>query len=226
MLEENEDVEILEINELSPITKVASSAADKKSKDKQERKKVFRSEWLTEFNFLKEYKSDKSQATCMACNSQFGVHYGGKNDVVKHSKSKQHNKNISTFSVGRQLIAITMKPIREKEELAAVEASLVYHGVRHRISCIAQQCTNNVLKIWFSSSSITKSLSCYKTKASAIATGVLVPYITHVVLEEMKNALYYSLSYDAGNKDNLKTYPFCIEYFSDVGVKNGKSNLY
>ena len=35
------------------------------------KKGVFRREWLAELNFLKEYKSDKSKATC---NSQFSVH--------------------------------------------------------------------------------------------------------------------------------------------------------
>jgi hypothetical protein len=39
---------------------------------------------------LREYKSDKSQATRMTCNSEFNVHYGGKDDVVQHSKSKQY----------------------------------------------------------------------------------------------------------------------------------------
>ncbi|CAF1463507.1 unnamed protein product [Rotaria sp. Silwood1] len=220
MLKENEDVEILERNELSPIAQVTSPEVDKKSKDKQEKRKgVFRSEWLTEFNFLKEYKPDKSQAICMACNSQFSVYHGGKNDAVQHSKSKQHKKNMLTFSIDRQLITTTMKPTREKEEVAAAEATLVYHGVKHKISYMAQQCTTDVLKILFASSPIAKSLSCATTKASVIATDVLAPYFTHVVLEEIKNAFYYSLSYDASNKGNLKAYPFCIQYLSDTGVK-------
>ncbi|CAF1359389.1 unnamed protein product [Rotaria magnacalcarata] len=221
MYDENEGVEILETTKLSPIpiAQVTSPDDGKKSKDKQEKKGVFRCEWLTEFNFLKEYKPDKSKATCIACNSQFSVHYGGKTDVVQHSKSKQHKTNMLTFSVDRQLITTTMKPTREKEEVAATEATLVYHGVKHRISYVAQQCTTNVLKILFASSPIAKSLSCAKTKASAIATDILAPYFTHVVLEEIKNAFYYSLSYDASNKGNLKAYPFCIQYFSNIGVK-------
>ena len=110
----------------------------------------------------------------MACNNQFSVHYGGKNDVVQHSKSKVHSKNMLTFSINRQLITATIKPTREKDEIAAAEATLVYHGVRHGISYLAQQCTTDVLKTVFSSSSITKSLSCGKTKAAAIATNILI----------------------------------------------------
>ena len=94
MSDENEGVEILETTELSPVpvVQVTSADAGKKSNDKQEKKGVFRGEWLAKFNFLKAYKSDKSKATCMACNSQFSVLYGGKTDVVQHLKSEQHKK--------------------------------------------------------------------------------------------------------------------------------------
>ncbi|CAF1209422.1 unnamed protein product [Rotaria sordida] len=78
-----------------------------------------------------------------------------------------------TFSVDCHLITTTMKSSREKDEIAAAEATLVYHDVRHRISYIAQQCTIDVLKGLFASSSIVRSLSCAKTKVAAIATEVL-----------------------------------------------------
>jgi hypothetical protein len=224
MFYQSEEVDILEEDELSSKARSTLSEIDKKQKDKREKKKgIFKYEWLKEFTFLKKYKPDKSQATCMACNCQFNVHYGGKNDVIEHSKSKQHLKNMLTFSVDRQLITTTPKPNREKDEIAAAEATLVYHGVRHGISYLAQQCTTSVLKTLFSSSSIASSLSCGRTKAAAIATDVLAPYFTHHVIQEMKLAFYYSLSFDASNKGNLKTYPFCVQYFSDVGVKKGNN---
>ncbi|CAF1516743.1 unnamed protein product [Rotaria sordida] len=124
-----------------------------------------------------------------------------------------------TFSIDRQLITTAIKPTREKDEIAAAEATIVYHSVRHGISYLAQQCTTDVLKTLFASSSIAKSLSCGKTKAAAIATDVLAPYFTHIVVEEIKLAFHYSLAFNASNKGNLKTFPFCIQYFSDVGVK-------
>ena len=78
--------------------KVRNKGGGGKRKEKNEKKKgVFRSEWLNEFSFLKEYKQDKTRVTCMACNNQFSVHYGGKNDVLQHSKSKQHLMNSDRF---------------------------------------------------------------------------------------------------------------------------------
>ena len=229
MVDQFEEVEALAVNELLPEAQSTSSPSSLNKKDGQRKRKgIFRSEWLQEYNFLKEYKPDQSQVTCMACNSQFNIHYGGKNDVLQHSKSKQHTKNMLTFNTNRQLITTTMKPIRENDQIAAAEAAIVYHSVRHGISYLAQQCTTNVLKTLFaSSSSIAKSLSCGRTKAAAIATDILAPYFTQIVLEEIKLAFHYSLSFDASNKGNLKTYPFCIQYFSDIGVKKGdESNFF
>ena len=108
------------------------------------KKGIFKSEWLQELKFLKEYKPDQSQITCMACNRQFSIHYGGKNNVLEHSKSKEHSKNMLTFNVHRQLITTTMRPIREKDQVAAAEAAIGYHGVRHRILYSSQQCTTDV----------------------------------------------------------------------------------
>jgi hypothetical protein len=222
MFNQNEETEIFVENEQSSKEQATPVETHEKKKDKQEKRKgVFKSEWLAEFKFLKEYKSDKSQATCMACNSQFNVHYGGKSDVVQHSKNKQHVKNMLTFNVDRQLITTTMKPTREKDEIAATEATLVYHSVRHRISYLAQQCTTDILKTLFAASPIARSLSCAKTKAAAIATEVLAPFFTDNVLKEMKFAHYFSFSFDASNKGTLKLYPFCAQYFSDVGIKKG-----
>jgi hypothetical protein len=114
-----------------------------------------------------------------------------------------------------------MKPNREADEVAAAQATLVYHGVCHSISYLAQECTNDVLKILFGSSSIGKSIACGRTKAAAIATDVLAPYFTDLVIKEIRNAFYYSFSFDASSKGSLKFYPFCVQYFSDLGVKKG-----
>ncbi|CAF5049292.1 unnamed protein product [Rotaria magnacalcarata] len=46
-----------------------------------------------------------------------------------------------------------------------------------------------------------------------------VPYFTCKILDEVSKARFHSISFDASNKGNTKTYPFVIQYLSDVGVK-------
>ncbi|CAF1505758.1 unnamed protein product [Rotaria sordida] len=112
--------------------------------------------------------------------------------------------------------------ISELQKVSATEATLVYPGVRHGHSYISQQCTINLVKNLFeTTSTITKSLSCARTKSRAIACNVLAPYFTRQKVNEILEARFYSISFDASNKGNVKTYPFVVQYFSDIGVKRG-----
>ncbi|CAF3630184.1 unnamed protein product [Rotaria sp. Silwood1] len=52
------------------------------------------------------------------------------------------------------LIINTMKPSREKDEIAAAECTLLYHGVKHGHSYLSQQCLTNVCKTTFASSTV------------------------------------------------------------------------
>ncbi|CAF2955546.1 unnamed protein product [Rotaria sp. Silwood2] len=138
MFDENEKVDVLVENELPPKAQQTSVENELKQTNKQaKRKGVFRFGQLSEFKLLKEYKPNKSQVMCMVCNIQFNVHYGGKNDVVQESKTKQHSKNMLTFSIDRQRITTTIKSTCEKDETAAAEATIVYHTVWHEISYLA-----------------------------------------------------------------------------------------
>jgi hypothetical protein len=38
----------------------------------------------------------------------------------------------------------------------------------------------------------------------------------------MLQSRFYSISFDASNKGNIKTYPFAVQYFTDIGIKKGK----
>ncbi|CAF3712554.1 unnamed protein product [Rotaria socialis] len=57
----------------------------------------------------------------MACNEPFSIYYGGKNDIDRHIKEKEHINNMKSFSINRLLITLTMKPNKESEEIAAAE---------------------------------------------------------------------------------------------------------
>ncbi|CAF3694557.1 unnamed protein product [Rotaria socialis] len=133
---------------------------------------------------------------------------------------------MKSFTINRQLITSTMKPNKEIEETAAAEGAFVYHGVKHGYSYLSQQCTTNVLKTTFSSSSaIAKSMSCGRTKCNSIPVNVLAPYFTQKVLTEVKEAYFYSIMFDASNKGNTKFFPVCVQYFSKIGVKKGIIDL-
>lgn len=80
----------------------------------------------------------------------------------------------SSFSVG------------EAQKASAMEDAFAYDGVKHGHSYISQQCTLNLVKNLFASSSeVAKSLSCARTKSRAIAYNILAPYFTRKIIDEI-----------------------------------------
>ena len=91
---------------------------ENKFKKKKSKKDVFHSEWLkvVEYQqFLKEYKLDESQATCIACNQHFSIHYRGKTDIDNHMKTIKNQNNMKSFNVNQQLMTKTIKPSEEND---------------------------------------------------------------------------------------------------------------
>ncbi|CAF1117631.1 unnamed protein product [Didymodactylos carnosus] len=111
------------------------------------------------------------------------------------------------------LITSSAVPSTELDNISAAEGAYSY---------VSQECTINVAKTIFqSSSSVAKSITCENTKSRAIACNVLGPFFTSTLIDELSESRFYSLSFDASNKGNCKTYPFAVQFFSNIGVKRG-----
>ena len=54
--------------------------------------------------------------------------------------------------------------------------------------------------VLFSDSEIAKKIDCGRTKAAAIAQSVLGPYSESLLVDELKNAEYFSIASDATSK--------------------------
>ena len=182
--DENEDLVAL----ASPNARDTSRSIGTPSRKKL-KKGIFNKSWLNlaEYkSFLKEYKPDPSQATCIICNQQFSVYYRGKADIDNRVKTKKHQQNMKFYDVNQQLVTKTITVSKEKDEVVAAEGVLVCHGVKHGHSYLSQQCTTNVCKVIFSSSSIANNLTYARTKSTFIALNVLAPSFTYNLLDDLK----------------------------------------
>ncbi|CAF3888731.1 unnamed protein product [Rotaria sp. Silwood1] len=207
---------------LTITTETATTPVSRKLKEK---KGIFKKDWLNikEYSpWLQEIKNDPTKARCKTCLRTFSVHYDGKTALKKHMNSDLHKSCIKSFT-NTSSIVLPAPCVSEIQKISSIEGTFVYHGVKHGHSYTSQQCTINLVKTLFeSSSTVAKSLSCAKTKSRAIACNVLAPYFTRKILDEVLEARFYSISFDASNKGNTKTYPFVVQYFSDIDVKKGK----
>jgi len=59
------------------------------------------------------------------------------------------------------------------------------------------------------------------TKSTPIVLNFGSSCFTYELLEDSKESYFYSLTYDASNKGNMKVYPFFVQFLSTTGVKKG-----
>ncbi len=110
-------------------------------------------------------KTDSCQARCKACLKTFSVHHDGKTALKKYMNSDIHKTCIKSFGISPSLTSV-IPSATEVQTTSAVEGTFVYHGVKHGHSYVSQQCTINLCKNLFeSSSTVAKSLSCARTKS-------------------------------------------------------------
>lgn len=67
------------------------------------------------------------------------------------------------------------KSTPEAFKVWASEATLAFHTVKHHQSYRSLDCTSKLLTSIFKDSPTAKKISCSRTKAEAISTGVLSP---------------------------------------------------
>jgi hypothetical protein len=215
-----------QVEQATTSSEIVATSDQKKNKKKKKNKSVFRNEWLSNSQYslwLAPVKQDSFKARCKACLKTISIESGGKADVDKHMCSNGHKVAMKNFRQNA-LITTLLTPTSELDKISAAEGALVFHGVKHGHSYRSQECTVNLTKVIFESSPLAKSLSCARTKARSIVCHVLAPFFTEKLIDEVLNVGFYSLSFDASNKGNRKTYPFAVQYMTDTGVKRGKSD--
>lgn len=137
-----------------PTTTFIQPAKTSNSK-KLKKKGVFKQEWklVKEFSsWLQEVKDDCKQARCKACLRTFSIHYEGKTALKKHLNSEIHKACMKSFE-NNTLITYTSSSVGETQKVSAMKDAFVYHGVKHGHSYVSQQCTINLVKDLFASSS-------------------------------------------------------------------------
>ncbi|CAF1505687.1 unnamed protein product [Didymodactylos carnosus] len=186
------------------------------------KKGVFSKDWLKDpkyCDFLQEVRHDPTKARYSSSNCDISVYGGGKNHLDKHVDTVKHQEFMKNKT--QNSLETFFTPCTELDKLSAIEATFVFHGVKHAHSYLSQGCTVSVVKTAFPTCTIAKNMTCGRTKARSIACDVLSPYFVKEVLVGVQKNTYYFLAYGATNRGNSKVFPFVVQYSSDKGVKCG-----
>ncbi|CAF1543596.1 unnamed protein product [Rotaria magnacalcarata] len=105
------------------------------------------------------------------------------------------------------------------------EQEIMAHGVKHGHSYVSQQCTINLVKALFkSSSTVAKSLSCAKTKSRAIACNVLAPYFT-CLIDFLKDSREAALDIFKNIIKVIDDHQLNINNLTSIGADNANVNF-
>lgn len=186
----------------------------------------FQDKWLTEYEWL--VKRDNYNGECKICRSTLNIKYEGVRALTIHSQSKKHNVSIFNRDSSQSISNFfTKKSSKEEDNVSAIEATSVYHGIKHHHSFNSQDCTNKLFSTLFPDSSLAKKVSCGRTKCTSVCESILAPAAQEILVNEIKEAKYFSVGIDASNKGNIKMFPVVVQYFhKEDGLKQGLLDFY
>lgn len=153
-------------------------------------------------------KKDNYTVECKLCHSDIIIKYEGSQSLDKHLKTKKHVK-METSQKLSQSISNFVVPIEAKIETEVAKAELVcvYHNVAHGLSYNSLNCQIKLSSVLYCDSKIANKITC----------GTHAQQVTGYAL---KNNYYFSVSSDASNMGNIKTYPYAVQYFdSKYGIR-------
>lgn len=177
----------------------------------------FNKVWLKTYPWLQEASpAGSGLALCKLCNNiTFSISHGGENDIKRHITTKSHkalsdavgnNKSLDKF--------VIQKDTAQELAIIRAETTFTYHLVQHGQSYLSTDCVSGLFRGLFPDSEIAAKYSCKRTKSSKIVVNVLANAAKSLVIQDLKDDLPYSLSTDASNKGNIKTFPIVLRYFS------------
>ena len=185
------------------------------------RKCVFRKDLTETYSYIIHSTKGSTFAHCTICNVDINISFGGISSVKHHIDSSKHSASKLLFDSSKPLGAY----FREKYspvslKIAAAEGTCAFHTIKHHHSFKSMDCTSHLLSVCFPDSEIAKNFHSARTKTKAIITGVLAPASVEDILIELKAGTIFSLSTDASNHAELKTFPIIVRYFNNKGVQN------
>lgn len=182
------------------------------------RKCLFNSELQNKFPMLKKGKFEW-EAFCTICSTNISIANKGVTDINEHLSTQKHKTNLKNQASSSNISTYFVRSSSEDLLIRAAEGALVFHTVSHHMSFHSLDCTCSLNREIFSGSDTAKKVSCNRTKATAIATGVLSSLSVAEFKNDLQNVPFISVATDASNHGSIKLFPLVIQYF-DV-KKNG-----
>ncbi|MGH0170858.1 UNVERIFIED_CONTAM: hypothetical protein FKN15_059488 [Acipenser sinensis] len=123
----------------------------------------------------------EGKAFCKYCKSEIRAHHS---ELITHSKTEKHMRNIAPVSNCRTLFDIGLKPVKVDNSVKTSELKLAAH-----IACLSSILTVDHLG-GIVSDIAQIDINLHKTKCSALIRNVIGPVMQQELLQDIGNILY------------------------------------
>jgi hypothetical protein len=116
--------------------------------------------------------NDGKKVICQHCNVHFSIAHGGTSDINQHLRRQKHKDSEKTLSSCKSIssfIVVESDGDGAEGKIAASEAVVAYHAVRHNQSFRANYCLSKLIKKIYE-----PKFSSARTKSEAILTNVFI----------------------------------------------------
>ena len=139
--------------------------------------------------------SGNTYARCTLCCTDFGIHHGGRNDVINHVSSKRHAEMASACATASSITSHFKSQVNDM--VIETEVLVATFVAKHNLAFLASDHANKLFRTMFPDSEVAKKFLCARTKTTAIVKQALAPYFTEKVVSSMSNP--FSLLMDESN---------------------------
>ena len=104
-------------------------AAENDGSMKAKKKKYFVSfneEWATKYNCFKKSRKGERFAFCTMCANDFGIGYGGENDIKRHLETPKHKSNVTSLKLSCSLMDWRSSTATNKLDEKVIRAELLF----------------------------------------------------------------------------------------------------
>ena len=120
--------------------------------------------------------------------------------MVEHQQTKKHKAAITARTSVPSVTTFfkRVEPSQSEYDLAVQEGVFAYHSIRHNHCSRSMDCTALLNRKLYE-----PKFTCARTKCDAIVTNVFAPWAMTLLIEDLNQADFVSLSIDASNHGHI-----------------------
>ena len=191
---------------------------------KKRREQSYSSKYGEEFSFITNSKVSSLHAFCKSCRKDINISHGGRLDIVQHSKTAVHLRNLKMGEEGKksQIMTSFFSSSNNKEEESSIinaECLFTCFLLEHNIPLAAADHIGPLLRKAFPKSEEVKKYAAGRTKTTCIVKEMASHYKSQI--SSVLQTFPYAISTDGSHTNDSKLYPIIISY-PDMNTKSIK----